>query len=591
MRTLGHLNLARPIGFSLAILLMLSLLGTTTPSQATPQASITFPSGSTVGGGDDFATVVLRDPWDMNESSDVWEINNISNVAFSGGIMSFRTATADPYFWVLHQGYGSAQNIGKTGVADPIDASKYRFFSFRMYSSVAGLANIYWFYDPIYSKYAWSNWISIQTGWHVYTVDLLNYVGGNYGGATGWSGTVTGLRLNPIKTAGVDMQLDWVRLTPLDTTHMLPLGWSGVSGSSLGLYLDEDTSGCDGPQIASISSPSSSGTFTWGAALGGPSGLPYPLPVNIAPGNYYVCGKYGSSTVYSSGTLTVKGTPMLWVTHPSYLTGPDYATNAGVPWNMDNSNAFKSILGLDSYQFSGGQFNATNTGGDPRLRFNTPVTVDTSKYKYFSVRMWLEGNWDLYGGWVARALWAASAGSLHTTTDDIVIYPGWNTYTLDLTKAILEPGGTPWQAGSWGVFRFDPNENIRGVPWTFHIDYALLTGNPTGRINSQVPIWYELSETSGVTVTLYYDADTNPSNGKTLVQVYTAPAPSPCGPVCVYLPLVVQGYPPPGLTPTGTKVIWNTAGVSAGAYYIMAEITDGYNTARWYSDVPFVLTN
>lgn len=597
MKDYNHLNSTKPI--VLLFILLFALLEAQLSSQAMPLAStnINQPDGvgDVVGGGDDFATTVLRDPWDMNEETDVWEMQNMPDAVFANGTLRF-TAGTDSYFWLLHQGYPSAQNIGKTGVTYPIDASKYRVLSFRMWSDLAGFAYVYWFYDQAPSKFAWTTGIPVQPGWHIYTVDLKNIgLGGTAGGATGWNGMVAGLRLNPYKQSGVTsnvIEIDWVRLTPHDTSHTIPISWSGVSGSVMDLYLDDDTSGCDGPQIGSIAAPPASDTFNWGAAVLPNTGaaFPYPLPVAIAPGDYYVCVRVdGGSPSYSSGPLTVDGAPMLWFTHPSYLTGPDYAANAGIPWNMNNANTFTYMYDIDSYQFSSGQFHATNTGGDPVLRFNTPVPLDTGKYKYFTFRMYLEGDFDLGGGWVGRVFWYHDPFQ-PSTTDDIVIRPGWNTYTLDLTQAILEPGSNPWSADSWSWFRFDPNENIRGVPWTFHIDYALLTGDPTGKTNSFVPIWYELSETSGVTVTLYYDTDTS-SGGETQISEYTPSPPSTSsGPYFVYLPLIIAS-PLDLPQPSGTEVLWDTTGVPAGSYYILAEVTDGCNTTRWYSDVPFVLTD
>ena len=65
---------------------------------------------------------------------------------------------------------------------------------------------------------------------------------------------------------------------------------------------------------------------------------------------------------------------------------------------MNQSNAFTYIAGLSSHSFSGGQFHGTSGGADPNLRFNTPTTLVTDKYKYFSIRIYLEGNFDLFGG-------------------------------------------------------------------------------------------------------------------------------------------------------------------------------------------------
>lgn len=564
-------------------------------SQARPLAagSLSQPDGTgdIVAEGDDFASTVLRDAWDMNEESDISLYGDITNVNFSGGVFSF-TAGADPSLFLLHHGYGVVQ-VGKTGEVYPINTSKYSLLSFRMNSDQTGKALIYWFYDHSYTNFAWSSFIDIQTGWHTYTINLNQVaLGGTVGGATGWNGQVTGLRLDPVNSSpNANIQLDWVRLTAPDTSYTLPISWNGVSGSTLNFYLDDDTSGCDGPQIAAIASPATSDSFTWGNALqpSASAGQPYPLPVTMAPGDYYVCGKVdGGDTFYSSGPLSIDSAPILHITHPSYLTGPDYASNAGIPWDMNSATAFSAISNFSSYSFSEGQFHAINTNGDPALTFNTPTPIDTSKYKYFSYRMYLEGDQDIFGGWVSRIFWYDFISQFNVTKD-IIIYPGWNTYTLDLRQALVEPGSQTWAAeDSWQTFRFDPNENIYGIPWTTHFDWFLLTGDPEGRVASLVSIWYDLAE-PGATVTLYYDSDQDPDNGKTLlIEGSEPPHAEPTGPYYVYLPLIVKS-PSTAVTPSGTKVLWDTTGVTPGTYYIMAEVTDGYNTKQWYSDVPYIL--
>jgi hypothetical protein len=60
----------------------------------------------------------------------------------------------------------------------------------------------------------------------------------------------------------------------------------------------------------------------------------------------------------------------------------------------------------------------------------------------------------------------------------------------------------------------------------------------------------------------------------------------------VYLPLVMRRCIATDLPkPSGIQVLWDTTGVPAGTYYILAEVADGYNTTRWYSELPVVLTD
>ena len=90
---------------------------------------------TTIREGNDYATQVFRDPWDMNEFSDISQyLNNsgqnvyIQNIQVANGIFSAQSATVDPPFTALFPGYQTAMLIGKVGHNFPIQSSVYKCF-------------------------------------------------------------------------------------------------------------------------------------------------------------------------------------------------------------------------------------------------------------------------------------------------------------------------------------------------------------------------------------------------------------------------------------------------------------------------------
>jgi len=90
---------------------------------------------------------------------------------------------------------------------------------------------------------------------------------------------------------------------------------------------------------------------------------------------------------------------------------------------------------------------------------------------------------------------------------------------------------------------------------------------------------------------LYYDTDKNPSNGRTLIPVGASLAAPPGGAFESFLPLVQKGTEaPPEIDPLiGVSRFWNTTGVPPGPYYISADVSDGFMTTTWYSEVPVII--
>jgi hypothetical protein len=256
---------------------------------------------------------------------------------------------------------------------------------------------------------------------------------------------------------------------------------------------------------------------------------------------------------------------------------------------MSNSADVPLERNISSSNFTDGIYSMVNTTGDPNIHFNVDTSVDTNVYHHVTFRMMLEGNQSIGGGWISRFVWwSIDPGVDPVVTQDMIIYEGWHTYSLDLDAALIEPSFPGSWSGNPIVFRLDPHEVA--TPKNFYLDYVLLTGDETVSAADPYPLFYDLSESIPAAVTFYYDNDQNPSNGRTLMHAYSAPAPP--NPQLLFLPLIDRVYSPPEIAPpSGDSWVWDTTGVPLGTYYVSAVVTDGLNTTTWYSQIPVTITS
>jgi hypothetical protein len=112
------------------------------------------------------------------------------------------------------------------------------------------------------------------------------------------------------------------------------------------------------------------------------------------------------------------------------------------------------------------------------------------------------------------------------------------------------------------MLRLTPNEGTLSQ-W-MHLDYAKLTARDVAGTTYTIR-WDTVNpDSDSVTITLYYDTDQNPSNGRALIGA-------------------VSGNP--------GSYDWNTSGASNGAVlYISGDANDGLNTTTWYSEAPLVVS-
>ena len=198
-------------------------------SQAT--ITITQPDGvdDVVGNGDDFATTVLGDPWNMSEPTDIPALHGVQGGMISNGVLTYTVLdSSDPYVHIplLHAGAGGAIDAGiKVGSNYPIDTDHYRWLSFRMNQS-EGYFTVRWFYDKdrSASKANSTTNIPISLGWHTYVIDLET-VPKSKGD---WQGQVRGLFVMiGGASVGTTGTIDWARLTANNPDgNSLDISWS-----------------------------------------------------------------------------------------------------------------------------------------------------------------------------------------------------------------------------------------------------------------------------------------------------------------------------------------------------------------------------
>jgi len=185
--------------------------------------------------------------------------------------------------------------------------------------------------------------------------------------------------------------------------------------------------------------------------------------------------------------------------------------------------------------------------------------------------------YNLTTGSVARVLWGSQSSSTGggtpynvTTSKDILVWEGLNTYTVDLGAMTVANGGLePGNATVWGAapirhLRFDPFEFAEVVD--FHLSNVKLAADDATSGGTFTIRWTG-SDPNGdpTTVSLFYDTDTNPGSGLTPITS--------------------------GVSLSAGQYLWRTGTtVPAGTYYIYAVANDGRNSTGRYSTGPVKVT-
>lgn len=496
-------------------------------AETPPQVSATV-----VQEASDYWTETLGDPVDYTSPGDQLLIppahENAQPRVEGGQLRWTKTATMNVAF--VFAGYApSAFAIGREGLANPVDASRYTHLSLHLYAERGGAAEIFWDNcGPDAGRCTNRVPFSIQAGWQHYNIDLR---------PGGWSGQPVEVRLSAFGDGTpTPMAVDWVRL--YQPGEQVTVTYTGST-----LYWDADANRANN----TASQPG------WGVLHSGGGTATFPADA-FPPGQYRFYADDGAS----SAPVQVDA-PVPVFAQPHERGGADYAaTVTGDAWDFQQPTDVAEIGNATDVRFEAGTLHARNTSNDPYLMMRTGPPIDAARFHRLTVRTTLDGPFDLSfspgGGSHGRFLWR-HVGQGPTpflyNSREIVVYPGVDTYTLDLhttpPEAITHVGDahrSGWQ-GAIERFRYDPNEDPGPRRWTVS-EISLRADHET--VGDRFPIvWRDTSAGGGrdTLVSLYYSTDRRAGGG----QLIAADLPQAAG---------------------ENTYTWDTSGVPNGLYWVYA---------------------
>jgi hypothetical protein len=172
----------------------------------------------------------------------------------------------------------------------------------------------------------------------------------------------------------------------------------------------------------------------------------------------------------ADSSVTPEGSPVVSVTSPSEVGGADYATVAGNPWDFAAADDVVSTGDIINGSFDGTAFNGQTSHNNSFVELPLRAPLNTDRYHRATVDICYGGGFSFAdapgGGMVGRFAWFDEGGQTWSETQDIIVYPGCNKMTIDLstTPAVaVNDENTVYKAGWRGLritrLRFDPNED------------------------------------------------------------------------------------------------------------------------------------
>lgn len=614
----------RPVGLSSVFVMMLLVASlwpvTGSAHQLTGQDAMPAAQVTTLPEGNDFATRVLGDPWDMTEFTDISQsLNNagrtnlLNNIQVNNGIFSASSTNLNnAQFYALFPGYEFTLRIGKVGEQYPIPSS-YHCLYLRMNVNSPS-ADDGWYVAWLNLKQNLSDGGDQSQGmplqpndglpsgsWRIYSADL-NTIPSWYGHPWSSQALWKGLSIHPTSKPNTAFAVDWIRLTDCQPVNYA-ITWNTVPGQTR-LWAGI---GAQQKDILISSVKSSSSSYTWDVQ-------------GIAPGTYYIGIEANGTMAWLPDYLVIQQAPTAQFMRPSPYSGLDYATQAGHAWDMNSSSDFTQIA-CTTPSFSNGLLlmdtlypaiipgNCRGAGvgeADPKMFFNAPATpFNGPQYRYLNFRMSINGNVaEPADGMIGRWIWTvqnAGGGQCTFVSQAIPYDVGWQTYVLDLLDPVQgypEEGSCsplqPWSTANQVVgLRFDPNENWTGnlVPaMIFHQEYDWFRLTQMDKVARGTPFPVQISLNKPPqqvpTLSFYYTTDRQqPTQNR--ASAYQSSVPGPTGRFPIYLPLVVQNFDPflPPVT-NGVTFLWDTTSVQTGQYYLCVVANDGYNQTTFCSAAP-----
>ncbi len=583
--------------------------------------------------GDDFATTVVGNPWDMNELRDIPYEYNYEEPSVSDGIWSAvshpYTGQGVGYYVPLFRGYAdkypwrwdyyAVYDAGMPyGPLNPVDATRYSRLAIRQSmdsSQNRSFLSIYWLKTLaenetnglmfIDKDRAPSAEVPYPEGFRIYDLDLTGQSHLNerlpaiidpmlYAGS--WDGNVYEIEVLPSTEgpAGMVNQIDWIRLYDPATSSILPIRWTtpGVAATdetySVQLFLDRDAQGYDGD------------LFLTGIRNDGQYDL---FTAALPPGDYYVYLRLvhtearAFATVATSGyspKISIRAAPTFEFTSPAFTSGADYATTElGNPWDMDSSGDVIASGHLTGLTFNGGVLRAVAdppvppaTESDCYLFLNTMrngqyVPIDTLRYRYLTFRIMIDqaGYTNILDrmvrGWVARFHWFKTYIEVDGSYSMAVpLLEDWRRYTVDLwDDAFLDPSpGLDVPQAGW--------RNVKQANY-FRMDPLEVPVSTVFSIDDVKLCAYNCPVNDAFAIA--WQAASAAGAPLTVTLYYGCYDGAGVFQQCAEPIAVVAN------AQTVAACVWNTAGVAPGEYYLRAVVSDGLQQLERISQVPVVI--
>ena len=341
--------------------------------------TLTFTAPSPEGSSDDFATVQLNNPWDMNALSDIDNTLNVTGLNIAN--INAQDEAGDPLGSIRVLAGTTSQNFGdpeiyplwwpKRGLDYHIDTSRYRILSLKWGTPVSrdlnngSIGRIVWrVYGETLENV--SNDIPLKSLPNtnviqdviadMKTLQLETDPGGSPS-RTGWNGLVDGFRVKPDEFSNAtNFYIQYIKLSALEkanSTYTLRWNYSnlGAAAPTLQLCWDATGSGFAGNLIAQGLNPAA-GAYSWNTSL-------------LPNGTYYIYAQ-----LFNGATL-MNQTYAKWpiVVDHSYLALPTLAldrtnlsfgaansgaivtdpqtvnvtTASGVNWSVSSSSSFVAV--------------------------------------------------------------------------------------------------------------------------------------------------------------------------------------------------------------------------------------------------------
>ena len=280
-------HVQRPIHVIYTLAVVILLASSYTPTSISAATPITWSAVTPirVGASADYATDERGSGWEFNGTESYAEELTRTSFTNGGGVQDGyfvgTTNTGDPKIWLQDMNIPRTVPVSNEGSFNPIDTSRYRYLTYRMYASAPSSSIVYYHKDKSFAPNTFgarplslrSSRAGIRTPLTWPTQRLPEA-----GGLAWTDGLVQSIALKPATSAGVLIKLDYMRLspTPPRAGAVVTATWTPVR-SSFDLYFDTAPSGANATLIMR-GVDGNRGQFAW-------------TTPNLAPGTYYLIAR------------------------------------------------------------------------------------------------------------------------------------------------------------------------------------------------------------------------------------------------------------------------------------------------------------